>query len=208
MSTLTAPQSAPETPHSASERTDGVEVREWCGSILRRAETEDGYRRIDALVVPAGVIETRGYGRERFLAGAFDEWLRDEGDHAVVLRNGHYSPMVGVGEAHWRDTDGLHMTFRVADTRAGEDAMRMVDGEFVRGISPEFVPIESETSKTSGVTTIRRARLVGAALVHRQAYPAAVVEDIREEVLSSTPRVDAWGRLRERRRGAVPPAAA
>lgn len=208
MSTLTAPQSAPETPYSASERADGVEVREWCGSILRRAETEDGYRRIDALVVPSGVIETRGYGRERFLVSAFDEWLRDEGDHAVVLRNGHYSPMVGVSEAHWRDADGLHFTFRVADTTLGVDAMRMVDGDFIRGVSPEFVPIESEVSKTSGITTIRRAKLVGAALVHRQAYPAAVVEDVRSESTTATPRLDAWGRLRERRRGAVPPAAA
>ena len=181
------------------KKTEGLQKRkdwEFVTELRASKQEDDGYRRLEALVVPWGEIESRGYGRERFQKNTFDEFFRQRGKSGTALQAGHYGEIIGVSERFEKTDDGLVMTFRVADTTSAIDAMRLVDAAVCRAVSPGFWP--SQVRMQGDVTVFQRASLPHVSLEFSGAYPQAKVTDIRSEGID-TPRRDAWRRVRQRR---------
>lgn len=171
--------------------------KEWGYDVqFREAKSEDDYRRVEVLAVPWGVIDSRGYGKERFQKNAFNEYFRDRGKASVALELGHWGPHIGVSEKIKSIDAGLEITFKVADTRDGVDAMKLIDGVFMRAVSPGFYAHDSKMQ--DGVVVYKQVSLFHVALVHSGSYPTAGVTGTRNEG-NSTPRRDAWGKILERR---------
>jgi HK97 family phage prohead protease len=159
--------------------TDLVTGSAFEAGLSIRSEDE---RLVDLRIVPWGTIGQTRDGPERFRRGAFrgtkpaDVSLEAIGAHG----NEPGVQLAGRGvELHDRD-DGMHGTFRVSRTRAGDELLELARDGVYRAASVVFEPVKSR-SGADGVTERELARMVRVGIVERGAYPGAEVLAVRSE---------------------------
>ena len=143
-------------------------------TINRHVEirTEDASGAISGTVVSYG--DTAHIGRtfyERFMPGSIHY-----DDVVLNLLHDRQKPVsrLGSGLELSDNSDKFAMRSALPDTVYGREARELIDAGIIRGLSAEFVP-ELE-SFDSGARVIKRASLVGIALVDRPAYPASTLD--------------------------------
>lgn len=165
--------------------------------VLRRYAPLTGVegRTIDALIVPYGVEadvsdDGRTFYREIWAPGAFDEQLV-AGHRLKVLMNYEHQRgiqnVVGKGISLRSESDGLHGSFEILTTSAGDTALELVNAEILDGISLEAYAKRSVRTSGGAVRRVK-AHLDGAALCRNPAFKDARVlavrgEEIEEEVV-------------------------
>lgn len=116
---------------------------------------------------------------ERVSPGAFffdDVILNVQHDRAQpVARSGPNLTLTDDGES-------LQLTASLANTRAADDAIKLIDAGILRGLSAEFIVREDEWLDSGETRIIKRADLTGVGLVDRPAYPKSTLA-IREQQL-------------------------
>ncbi|OHU23583.1 hypothetical protein BKG77_08040 [Mycobacteroides chelonae] len=151
---------------------------------FRTAELSSGAgRTIFGIAVPYGqVTEINDYGgqfRERFEYGAFRKSIAERG-HKVRLLTSHDSRTLAIGRAVElvEKPDGLHASFEVAETRAGDEALELVRSGTVDSFSVGF-SLMRERVDDDNVHTVTEAILREVSLVNFPAYEGAVVGGVR-----------------------------
>jgi phage head maturation protease len=138
---------------------------------------DEAQRLVDVELAPWGAVARHTEdGPETFDRGAFAA----VDPSRIRLRVGsHRDRSVGVGVSLTEDDDRPRVTFRVAKTRAGDDALaELADGVY-RDASVGFIPRES--SVVDGVVHRKRADLPHVAIVEAGAYGSdATVVALRE----------------------------
>ena len=140
---------------------------------VRAAEDADS-RILEGVVVRYGDLATiRGGIRERFAPGAFQGRMDD-----VVLNVQHQRGVpiarTGAGLALEDSADALEVRADLPVTAAGSEALAMVRGGILRGLSVEFRAVRE--AMEGGVRVIREAWLDAIGVVDKAAYPASTVE--------------------------------
>ena len=171
----------PETNDETAERP--FLVRTYAAEVT----TGDG-RTVDVRIVPYGVAEEvsdnkgRTFYREQWEPGAFDEQLVAGHRLKVLLNFEHQSGfgnVVGKGIALRSETDGLHGSFRVANTPAGEQALELVNDGILDSVSLEAIAKKSVRT-AEGVVKRMKAHLHNVALCRYPAFADAKVLAVRE----------------------------
>ena len=148
---------------------------------LRRAVL-DGIteREIVIRVAPYGdTAELPGGIKERFNPGAFGE-IPDGIALKLETANGHSGPVIGVATG-WDDrADGLFGTFKIAETRDGDDALELA-GMGALGASAGFLldPANVKRNRSDGAMEIGSADLREVTLTATPAYALAGPVEIR-----------------------------
>lgn len=155
-------------------------------TLLRVAELSlraegDGrtvYGRVVPYNVEATVNDGRGPYREMFAPGAFSRSI-EQRSHKVRLMVNHETRQLPIGraEALTEQDDGLYGSFRVSETRAGEEALTLVRDGVVDSFSVGFHGIQHRN--VSGVTVRTEAALREVSLVGFPAYEGALVGGVR-----------------------------
>ena len=148
---------------------------------LRFAElrTEPGTRNLSGIAVQYGDIARMPWDSERIEAGAF----QSIGDILLNRQHDRGRPLARTGGGGLTLTDGsdvLRMSATLPETRDAKYVLALVRSGVMRGLSTEFVA-EDESFKGS-LRIIKRAKLVGLAVVDQGAYPASLVSQ-REQAL-------------------------
>lgn len=165
--------------------TEAVVERAAIGAIVRIRD--ESQRLVDVELAPWGAVAGRTEdGPETFDRGAF----AGVDPARIRLRVGsHRDRSVGVGVSLTEDDDRPRVTFRVARTRAGDDALaELADGVY-RDASVGFIPRESAV--VDGVTHRMRVDLPHVAIVEAGAYGAeSTVVALRESAEPAEPAPD------------------
>jgi HK97 family phage prohead protease len=144
------------------------------------AATDTDGRTVELLVAPYGTAAKLGVNRsERFRPGAFG--TPDPDGVVLKLETGrnHEGPVIGRAVA-FRDTDaGLVGTFRVSQTRDGDDALTLA-GDGALGASVGMI-LEDVANLGGGLAEVRRADLREVTLTGTPAYRDAHVMAIRSQ---------------------------
>lgn len=137
----------------------------------------------------AVVNDGAGSYKERFLPGAFERSIRERG-HKILLLANHDARSFPIGRAVdlAEQPDGLHASFEVADTRAGDDALALVRDGIVAGFSVGFRPIRSHRTP-DGVTERDEAALMEVSLTAFPSYEDATVAGVRSLSLNISTEV-------------------
>ena len=126
---------------------------------------------IHGVVVRYGDTARIGNLQERFEAGAFGDTLQSPAIR-VNLQHRRERPLA---IPRFSDTPtALHAAFKLPDTSDGRDAQSLLETGVLTGLSMEFVPVEERFE--AGVRVIRRAQMLGLALVDYPAYAQSVAE--------------------------------
>jgi phage head maturation protease len=179
------------------------------GEILVDAvvEVRDAARReVDVRLLPWDTQIETVTGAERFAPGAFEgtdpESVYLYGpEHEMrvgVGQDGRPTPIrvpVGRGYAMGDDGIGPTVSFRVARTAGGDEALALMTDRIISTVSVEFAKVDGGTRiETRGgrrVNVHTRARLVGATPTHRPAYGAqAAVLAVRSKPEEETSVTD------------------
>jgi HK97 family phage prohead protease len=128
---------------------------------------------------PAEVNDGRGPYREQFAPGAFSRSIQERGSK-VKLFTQHDTRKFPIGRATELSErpDGLHVAFRIPNTRDGDEALELVSSGTVDGFSIGFMPLRDRTEPDGTVTRVE-ASLREISLVHSPAYGAALVAGVR-----------------------------
>jgi HK97 family phage prohead protease len=145
-------------------------------------------RTLDARIVPYGVpAEVSDFGRrpyrEEWLPGCFDDQLVAGHRLKVLLNFEHHegiTNVIGKGVELRSEPDGLHGSFEVLDTPAGDTALALVTSGILDGVSLEAYPKKSVRS-AAGVVQRVKAHLDTVALCRRPAFADARVLAVRQE---------------------------
>ena len=149
-------------------------------------------RALVGTVMPYGQVADGKKGPEKFLAGAFGDVANV--DAILNLQHDRKQPLArtgGGGVILVDAPEALTMTATLPETAAGNDAVALVTGGVMRGLSVEFAALRER--REAGVRVIERAVLLGIGLVDRPAYPAATVEARQGE--AATGADVAWWQL-------------
>ena len=152
---------------------------------VREDESTDDLAHLTGIAVPWDSPTSIGNAyREQFARGAFD---LDQ----VVGRPLYWRHSEVIGRiTHARDSDaGLDVDATILPTRLGNDAMILLRGDAVTGLSVGFEPLE--TDEADGIVTRTAARLLELSLTPVPAYDGATVTAHREEtpMPDTTPEV-------------------
>jgi HK97 family phage prohead protease len=138
-------------------------------------------REVDARIVPWGELATTSEGLERIERGAFE----GTDPASVAFRMDHTDPALGRGIALEEREDGAYMTFRVAPTARGDEALALIADGTYRGASVGFLPIEghSRTVTEGGrrITSRSRVDLREVSATWHPAFPTAQITQMRSE---------------------------
>jgi len=159
--------------------SDLVSAAAYEAELSVRSEEE---RLVDLRIVPWGVIGQTRDGPERFRRGAFRG--TNPSDVTLEAIGAHGSEpgvqLAGRGVELSDREDGMHGTFRVSRTRAGDELLELARDGVYRAASVVFEPVKSR-SGADGVTERELARMVRVGIVERGAYPGAQVLAVRSE---------------------------
>ena len=192
-----------------TKKSDGLQRREgWGFDLELRAskDTDDSYRRLQALAIPFGVIRSQGFGDEQFVRTAFDAFFAARGKGgkgSTALQYGHFGEVVGISERAEKTADGLLMTFKVAKTAGANNALQLIEDGVIGAVSPGFWP--EKVTRRGEVTVYQRAQLPHLSLEFRGAYPTALITNLRAEDATmdsdniTNKRRDSWREYRQRR---------
>lgn len=133
-------------------------------------------REIDLTIAPYGEIADLGLGiQERYSPGVFDP-LPDAIALKLETAKGHSGPVIGRSMRLWSDDAGVHGTFKISATPAGDDALTLSrDGAL--GASAGFVLKDAEPE--GDVIALRSGSLREATLTGTPAYQSAGVVAVR-----------------------------
>lgn len=151
--------------------------------LYRTAELSAGTgRTVFGLCVPYGVQadvdDGEGPYREQFEYGAFSRSIAERGSKIKLLANHDYRQFpVGKAVELNEQRDGLHASFEIANTRAGDDALELVHSGMVDGFSVGFRGIRHR--QVGGVTVRIEAALNEVSLTAYPAYSSAAVAGVR-----------------------------
>jgi hypothetical protein len=167
-----------------TEETTGVLHREFAAELT----VADG-RTVDARVVPYGETITHNDGlggvpkgvtyEETWAPGAFTHQLNAA--NRVVANYEHQQGIAGIighGLALRDEADGLHGSFKIHATAAGDTALELIREGVLAGVSLEAIP--RKATKTEKGITRTKADLVGVAFTRFGAYVGAQVLAVRE----------------------------
>lgn len=143
---------------------------------------EPNSRNLSGIAVSYGDVARMPWGSERIEAGAFGSI----GDILLNRQHDRGRPLArtnGGGLSLLDGADALRMTATLPETRDSDDVLALVRSGVMRGLSTEF--IAEDESFEGSLRIIKRARLVGLAVVDQGAYPASLVAQ-REKALSGT----------------------
>ena len=146
---------------------------------------EPGSRQLSGVAVQYGDIARMPWGSERIEAGAF----QSIGDILLNRQHDRGKPLARTNGGGLSLTDGpeaLRMQAILPETRDGDDVLALVRSGVMRGLSTEFVA-EDESFEGS-IRIIKRAKLVGLAVVDQGAYPASLIAQ-REKALSDPTQI-------------------
>jgi HK97 family phage prohead protease len=135
--------------------------------------------------VQADVSDDKGrtFYREEWAQGAFDDQVVAGHRLKVLLNFEHLSGIgnvVGKGIALRSERDGLHGSFRMANTQAGDTALELVNDGILDSVSLEaFAKKSIRTS--AGVIRRVKAHLHNVALCRNPAFSGAKVLAVREQ---------------------------
>ena len=152
---------------------------------LRFAElrAEPNSRQLSGIAVSYGDIAKLPWGEERIEAGSFgninDVILNKQHDRARPLAR-----TKGGGLELIDGNDALRMKALLPETRDADDVLELVRSGVMRGLSTEFIAEDEEFQ--GSLRVIKRARLVGLAVVDQGAYPQSLVAQ-REAVIRALP---------------------
>lgn len=152
--------------------------------IMELREHGDG-RTLYGRAVPYNVTTDIGRDRERFVPGAFSRQLSMSPPEHVKLYDAHSNRIDGrmpVGKTTrlTEQPDGLYGEWRMFDTSAGEDALKLVKAGEVTGLSIGFRSASNGSARTDdGVIERRSAHLDHVALTHEPQYQDATVLAVR-----------------------------
>lgn len=153
--------------------------------ILRVSDAEE--RTIEGMIAPwdrAARVNRPIPGWESYKRGAFDRSL-NEAKRPIPLMLRHSEDPAAVMVAHDNREDGQHATFKVLRTRAGDDALELINEGLYTGLSVGGWAVPARTTirrGTGGKQLIERAemRLDHVALVREPAFEDAKVLALRE----------------------------
>jgi HK97 family phage prohead protease len=132
-------------------------------------------REIGIRIVPWEIPAVTKDGPEVIMRGAFD----GVDPSKVILRLPHKDPPVGRGIDYENRDDGAYMTFKVAKTQAGDEALALADEGVVTGASVSFqdIPGGTQIHSRNGVRlrVVQKARLRETALVWNPTWQDAQV---------------------------------
>ena len=115
------------------------------------------------------------FGREMFLPGAFSPV--ESLDVILNLQHQRTAPIARTagGGLYLEDgQDTLSMRADLPESSAGTEALNLVRGKILRGLSVEFKALQE--NMVAGVREISKAMLTGIGLVDRPAYPKSNLE--------------------------------
>jgi len=143
-----------------------------------RSDTGGDGRTVVGIAVPYGEIATdTPVGPERFAVGAFKRSIGQRGGKTKVFRV--HSPGSPVALAAVTDTpEGVLIESRMADTAAGDEALREVNAGLLDSWSVGFRALRDRT--VGGVREVLEAALVEVSLVAMPAYAGARVTSVRD----------------------------
>lgn len=143
--------------------------------LTTRASDNDSLT-IEGIAVPWGNPIVYGGVREEFQRGAIS--ADDAVGRPLLWSHDRNEPVGHITEA--RDTEeGLSITAVVQPTTRGRDAIALISGGSLRGMSVGFQPDETRNTSTGVVFT--RASLVELSLTPLPAYESAAITNTREE---------------------------
>ncbi|WP_324667187.1 Prophage protease [Mycobacterium canetti] len=134
----------------------------------------------------AEVSDATGGGYlERFAPGCFARSITQRG-HKVRLLTGHDHRRLPVGKAVElvERPDGLHVSFKVAETPSGDEVLTLVRDGLVDSFSVGFQPIAHHWEDGTLVRT--EAALREVSVVCEPAYAGAVIEGVRQNILGGS----------------------
>ena len=155
-----------------------MRTTESCSALVRIAA--DNPREIVGTAVPYGQVTEYAaeFGRESFDPGSFATdaaaWMSRDDGARLPYRPRHKAPPNGVVTALQDTPGGLMFRASIFDTQAGNEYLREVEAG-LNGVSIEFDPVTSRTTRRGGVTVHREARLLGIAGASAPAYDGARV---------------------------------
>ena len=166
--------------------------RRFAAFEFRAAAADGGPGTLSGVAMPYGREASLPGGlRERFDPGAFGDVAA-----ADVLANWQHerqSPLgrtgPGGGLVLEDGPEALRASLTLPPTAAGRDVAELARRRVLRGFSVEFVA--REDAVLAGVRVVRRADLVGLAIVDRPAYPDALAS-LRARIEGAAPRRRIW----------------
>lgn len=175
------------------------EVRAFQVAELR-ADVEGKERSIIGRLVPYGVVaQVSERFTEEFARGVFRKSIT-EAARNLPLMVAHQHQTLPIGSAReWDDReDGLVGRWLLAETRDAVEALELVEGEHLSGMSVGFQPIKSDWQFNDPPdfdhVVRREARMLEASLCAIPTYDDARVLLTRtgEGRVKGTPRLDSW----------------
>ena len=159
--------------------------REMTWTVREDTTNDTELAHLSGIAVPWNSPTSIGNYREQFAPGSFDV-------DQVVGRPLYWRHAEVIGKiTRARDTEtGLDVDATILPTRLGSDAMILLRGDAVTGLSVGFEPME--TDETDGVITRTSARLIELSLTPVPAYAGATVTAHRETentAMKTTPEV-------------------
>jgi uncharacterized protein len=155
---------------------------------LELRDDGDG-RTISGLVVPYNSPARVGGYVESFTLGAF----RDADPEQVPLLAVHDHASLPIGRAMTlaEEDRGLAGSFRVSETRAGDEVLTLIRDGAVRGLSVGFIPLPGGDRWSADRTRVERtrARLIEVSVTPWPIYDAARIAAVRAAVAPATPRL-------------------
>lgn len=172
-----------------TETLEELEVQGFARRTFSAEVTPGDGRTVDIRVVPYGerIQANDGLGglprgvvySEEFVPGVFDHQITAANRVLVdVEHEAGIAGIVGHGVALASRTDGLHGSFRILDTPAGNTALELIRNGVLHGASVECRFLKSLRSRDGLVRRIK-AQLNKVALCRDPAYLGAVVLGVR-----------------------------
>ena len=130
------------------------------------------------------------YGDVARIAGVFNETVEAGAfrfdDVLLNFQHQRHIPLARSGPHLRIEDDGskLQLIATLANTRAADDALALVESGVLRGLSAEFVVRQDEWTNGGQDRTIKRADLYAVGLVDKPAYPQSTL-DIRQLFVDS-----------------------
>ena len=158
--------------HSAFH-IDGYEVR----------ASGDG-RTIDVLAVPFDAPTNIGRYVETFKRGSFSKTIADGKPERVKLFAQHEDQKalpLGAAKRLEERSDGLHGSFRISRTRAGDEVLALIEDGALDSVSIGFIPVRSDWTQDRKAVQRREVKLMEVSLVAYPAYQEAKVLALREQ---------------------------
>jgi len=143
-------------------------------------------RTVAGVAVPYGQTAIGTKGTETVVPGAFTRTLqhwRDSGRRLKLYRSHDHGAPVGVIELVEDTPGGLLIEARMADTNAGDEALREVLAGMLDSFSIGFTA--KREAMVAGIRELREVALHEVSLVALPAYDGAVVTEVRD-----APKVD------------------